>query len=180
MSDQIREGNLIIDSETGEVLMDVSFPPERIVDSAPDVDALLWRRQRIEFAMAGMEAQKQAIVAQMSAMIAAEQKKLAYYDRWNEDLRRYGEQHRGSAKTIKTPHGSLVFRKVPSRLIVRDGMDAAAILWAKAMLPDAVKVTESLLISVVAKSPGQHHLALAGLFAMTEEIESFRIDTGKP
>jgi len=77
-------------------------------------------------------------------------------------------------KTLKTPFGKLSFRTKPASL----EWDKENLLpWAKKAAPDAIKVTESVLVSQL--SEGQKTAAIiAGVATEKPEEEVFKIDTG--
>jgi len=147
-------GNLLIHVDgNGEVIGMPDAPEE----SAQIFEIAAYygpRKQRFEGKIAGLEAEKafhlKRIADHYDPQIKQQKSGLAWLEaRFREPLRQWALQNLlGKArKTTQIGLLTLSFRKTTEKLEIVD--EATAVQWAKLTCPDAVKVKESLLVSLV-------------------------------
>ena len=162
-------------TETGELL----YPAEKEGFKVDDQRSAEWLGEKLlglDADIAALELQKQAVCQNVDSMIADKKR--------HKDgmLWRYGPQLKAFAKA-NLPKGkrtwtcafvSVAFRTVKAgfRLATTDD---AAMSWAKAEYPDAVKVKESFLISQV---PDSVKDANPIIFQSVPERETCNVETG--
>lgn len=129
---------------------------ENLADAAPDdrVELDVWFDRRLA-ALAAIEAEmrrNEEVAQRRIEMIRAwMEEQNAVLERRANFLRGLLEQaaraypYPGKAKSRKLPHGTFGSRTVPPKLEIEDEM--AALAFAKAQVPDAVRVRESVLVS---------------------------------
>lgn len=148
--DIIQHGPYMIDANTGEVL---GLAPEKAQFHVHDRASAEWVLERLseaEAEVAALERRKTVLVANIESMqLEAERRVTFLMGRFLLELQAFAEKELAGKKTRtwKSPFGRLSFRKGKSRLVVHD--EAKAVEWAKQNQPQAVKVTEKLLVSML-------------------------------
>lgn len=170
-------GRFLVDASTGEVL-DVEKPEGfRVTDRA----SAEWVMERIfdsEAEVAALEARAETIRKNIARMAAEHARKAQWLrDRFGPQLEEWARAELAGKKvrTVRTPFGALAFRKTKPKLSVTDL--ARAVEWCKEHVPDAVKVQESILVSMI---PDTAWKDLNAAFDITPAGDSFRVDVSTP
>lgn len=166
-----------IDPETGEVVAVHPPEPEFVVDTADKADWVMGKMLALDSEAAAIDSS--AIVAQARAILAnAESMKKdltrrrdALEWRFGPELAQFAKANLGKTKTWKGLYGSVSFRVTPSRLTIEN--ESQAVEWARSYCPEALKVTEKVLVSLV---PDQDVAPIG--FAIVPAGESVKISTG--
>jgi len=180
---------LLVDELTGEIL---GVAPGAGVDTARgslfrvrDRDTAEWVLERLfeaESEILALDRRLETYTRNIEAMKAEHERRASWLrERFGDELREWaGSELAGQKKrTVRTPYGSLSFRKLAARVVVKD--EAAAIEWAKANQSNAVKVTEKFLISAVPSERmqlWQNGGPRPPCFDVEPERDHFTIDTG--
>ncbi len=132
----------IYDIATGEVLGRIDLVDRWEVDSAEAAEWALELRSKIEGHLAGIDARRRALVAQLDALRREQERRLNWWDvRFRSSLVEFARsQLTGKARTARFAWGSVAFRKRQGTNEIVDM--AAAVEWAKEWAPEAVKVSE--------------------------------------
>ena len=171
---EISKDGFIVDTETGEVLGHAEAHERFTVDDAHAAEWVLERVQSADAEIAACDARFKAISENIAAMRKEHEKRKGWLlARFALELEAFAslELEGKKTRTFKTPYGSLSFRTVPGSVKVLD-MEAA-VKWAKMYEPDAVKVTESVLVSKVGPTN-----ALPDCFEVSASSDKFYIKTG--
>lgn len=160
---------LVIDVETGEVLGHES-PTFAVTDQA----SAEWVLARFLDADADI-AKAEAIVRNAQAILKrAKSRRASLEGRFLPELAEYAKQNLPKGgKTFSTMYGAVSFRATPAKVRVVD--EEAALAWARANAPEAVKVEESILVSKLPKDLVEE--APQG-FEVVEAGESVSVKTG--
>lgn len=171
---EISKDGFLIDAETGEVLGHAEAQGHFTVDSTSAAEWVLERIQAADADIAACDARLKAISDNLAAMRKEHEKRKEWLlGRFAAELETFAaaELNGKKTRTLKTPFGSLSFRTAPGSVKVLD-MEAA-VKWAKMYEPDAVKVTESVLVSKVGPVN-----ALPDCFEVSGSADKFYIKTG--
>jgi len=177
----IVENGYLVDPTTGEVLGLAEMPkPEFAVT---DEESFNWVMKKILNAEADIQAVKtnseviaaRAIVANADAIEKQARKKLEWlHTRFTAEIGEYAKQFvTDKCKTFKSVLGSVSFRKVPSKYVVKEYADPIAI--AETVCPAAVKVEKKFLIS---QATPEFLKEFPAVFELVPESETVTIKTG--
>lgn len=171
----------IIDEETGEILEDtgreiLATPALFVPDTEGGVEWVLQLIQSEEAHIAGLTARRSAILENINSEIERHEKKREWVEkRFAADLEQFAKKQLdgGKSRTWRSPFGSLSFRKTPGSVKALPG----ALEWTKARCPEAIKITETVLVSELKKYEYDEDLP-SDLFEVTPPGENFLIKTG--
>ena len=143
----IRENGWVIDSNTGEVVGAYGWLENGAVESEQDLWILQKKMLEIDSLILGEKAQLKRI----QDMCAKRIKQLESRRSWME--LKYGvtatevarELLPRNKKTYTSPYGEITFRTSKAKVTFTD--QASAVAWARTYAPDAIKTTESVLVS---------------------------------
>lgn len=173
----IQHGDYLVDIETGEVLGMVGT--ERFCvhdrDSAEWVLRKLWDA---EAEVAAIRARRKVLLDNLEAMEAEHQRRVEWLRwRFGPELEEWAtdELEGKKVRSIKTPFGTLSFRRKPPRVVVTDEARAIASL-EEAGYTDAVKVQRSVLVSML--PDGWVSLQRPDGFSVEAGSDGFSIKTG--
>lgn len=149
------EDGFKIDEKTGEILGLVSEPGNEIED-AKMLESIIQRFFNVESAKASLEAQRDAISANLNAMIKDQTQRLAYlemcfFPQFGDYLRAHLKRKKDGSyarKSIPTAYGKIQLRELPGSMEVDDTAKAVAFL-RRYQCEEAIKVTESVLKSKI-------------------------------
>lgn len=147
----IWSGRFLVEVGTGEVLA-VEQPEGFAVRDRASAEWVLERIFDAEADDAALEERKRILVRNIERMQEAQRRRAAWLRRrFEPELREWAraelEGKRG--RTIRTPFGTLSFRKGRRRVVVED--EDGAVAWARRHRPEAVRVEERLLVSRLAE-----------------------------
>jgi hypothetical protein len=168
----------VVDAETGEIM---GRHDTHEAFHVTDMSSAEWVLQRMQ----ETDAQILAETAILQARIEAQQKRIDVQKRRRDWLdRRFGselevfaaqELDGQKSRTLETGFGKLSFRKGVQKIAVREGRMETAIAVCLNLFPNAVKVTESLLVSELKG----HESELPGdLFEIIPAADKFTVTTG--
>ena len=169
-------GGYIIDSATGEAIGVVEPYARFEVTDETSADWVLEKFLDCDTLELSLTARREALLKNMDAQIGAVQQRKAYLKRrFESDLQLFLREKMKStkAKFWQGDFGRLSLRKTPGRIEVLDKV--AALEWAKAHVPTAVKATESVLVSEL---KGQEDTLPALVFTVHEAGEAFKVESG--
>jgi hypothetical protein len=163
----------VIDPETGEVIRHIGQPfavvdrnsAEWVLAKLMDADAAIFAEQtRLAVVTENIQARIKGYARRRDWLRA----------RFAGELEQYatGQIAGQKARTLTLDHGKISFRKTPGGTAVTDM--AAAVIWAKANAPEAVKVTETVLVTPL---KGRDDLP-EDIFTVTPPGEKCSIETG--
>jgi hypothetical protein len=170
-------GDYVIQAETGEILglaRDAATEPPFRVNSRSEAEWVLEKLTEAESEIAALDKRKAVLISNIEAMQREHEHRAQWLRvRFGPELEEWARTELAGKKTrtLKTPFGTLSFRKRPEKLVVDE--EEKAIAWAdKWGITDAIKRTEKLLISMIPpdKIPDGCHIE--------PEQDRFRIDTG--
>lgn len=148
-------GGALVDVDTGEIVgvarMDETDPQEPF--RVRDQDSAEWVLERILEAESEADAlgrRKALIVDNLDRMQREHTRRAEFFrERFGPQLEEWarGQLNGKKARTLRTPYGSLAFRKKAARLVIEDEEQAIADCLDNA--PDAVKTTYRLLVSML-------------------------------
>lgn len=144
---------LRIDPLTGEVLEDLDAPSPHTASALALADYIGPRKTAAEARLAAKVAERDAWISKINEIYGPQIKREESYIAWlktscAETFRQYAAANlSGKTRSMTLGLLKLAFRSKPLMIKVAD--PAAALAWAKANCPDAVKTTESFLISKV-------------------------------
>lgn len=144
----IRAGDYLVDAETGEVVGHLRADHDWQPTSTEDVDWILGLFLEEETGIYARERQKQAILANLTAIQAAHERRLDWLRRrFAGSLEQFAREQLDGKKTrsLRFAHGALRFRMTRPKRVVHD--EKLALVWAKEHLPAAVAVSERLLVA---------------------------------
>lgn len=182
------EDGFLIHPDSGAVLGHVRDLPERpfTIDDDDSVNWALKLLHSLEGDVAGLQARRDALVAEMDAIIANKAKRIAFWIfRFEMDVKRYARsQLKGKEKTARFPWGHVSFRTTPgSNKIVSE---EEAMAYVETFAPELVKtkterwvgIKEVLAAAVIAeKALGEPQTDL-GFMKHTGPDENVTISTG--
>ena len=171
---EISKDGFIVDTETGEVLGHAQAHERFVVDSSNAAEWVLERIQAADADVAACDARLKAISENIAAMRKEHEKRKDWLlMRFAAELEAFAaaELDGKKTRTFKTPFGSLSFRTAPGSVKVLDMEEA--VKWAKMYEPEAVKVTETVLVSKVT-----HPNSLPDCFEVSGPADKFYIKTG--
>lgn len=136
------EGTVEDGSDAGSALRSALIPlPDRF--AVTDVRTANWVVRRVMEARAYGQAVKEWAEAEATRAGREEEALLAYFGAGlHQVLAQEIERERGRRKSLKLPAGTIGLRSEPVRLRVED--EEKVIAWAKAHLPQAVRVSERI------------------------------------
>ena len=140
--------NLVIDTETGEVLGEVVDQADAI-SSQKALEAVLERIGNVESQLVALQARHSAILENCKKLEKRKSDYLAYLkSMYSSPIEEYAKERLegGNSKTLTTPFGSVSFRTVRGGLKVVDASLALSVAQAHGWI-EAIKVTESFQIS---------------------------------
>lgn len=192
----IEHNGRLIDADTGEIIdaqenvvgdiLDSEFPdgptasrPDFVVRTNPEADWVLQCYQEVDSEIDRLQRLKKARIEQIDLMIKEQARRRRWLDRrFLTDLQQFAERALAVArkKSILLTFGTLGFRKGHSGYVVNDPV--LAVEWAKTYAPDAVKVTESLLVSKLPDDPMCLEHAPYRAIAYKRGTDSFYLKTG--
>lgn len=167
----------IVNVETGEVLGHIDTGDQFAVTDLKSAEWVLEKMQAQDSEIAGLGLRRQAIIDQLDSMVRDNKRRRDWLEyRFGNDLMAFADDALKDAKSksLKTPYGTLGFRLNPGSIKVREEAKEYAVTWAKEHAPDAVKVTESILVTPL---KGRTDLP-ADVFDVTEPRDVFYIKTG--
>ena len=170
----VNDDGYICDALTGEVIGHVEVTERYVADTEQRVDWVLEGIQVQDAAIAALGLRLSAITANLTSMIKDHEQRRAWkLARFGSDLQVFAAQQLEGkkARTYKSPYGSLSFRTVAGSLKITD--PEAALAWAEANAPEAVKTVKSVKVSEIDKAA-----ELPGCFERTEPRDAFYIKTG--
>lgn len=180
MSEQpnvIRHGDWLVDETTGEIV-DIVTEPQH--DDTPfiihDQASAEWVMSKLfdeEAEIAAIRKRREVLLSNLDAMEKVHQRRADWLRyRFGGELEDHAaiELDGKKGRSIKTPFGTLSFRKKAAKLVVED--EAAALDWAKSNRSDAVKVTEKVLVSLLPQTG-----AVPGTRVEPEQ-DTFSVKTG--
>jgi len=139
--------NLVVDTETGEVLGNAIT--EGVIDSHSSLEAVLEKIGEVEAMLAAQQLRHQAILENCRKLEVKTASYLAYLKgMYNAPIEAYAKTRLEGqkSKTLTTPYGSVSFRTVKGGLKVVDKGMALATAHKLGMM-EAIKVTEEFQIS---------------------------------
>jgi len=163
----------IVDADTGEIIRhscDAFAVTDR--DSA---EWVLEKMQEVDASIVADEIRLRVIAERIQSRIKhQEQRRNWLRNRFAGELEEYAQSALTGqkARTLILDNGKISFRKTPGSTTVIDM--AAAIVWAKSNAPDALKVTETVLVTPL---KGRDDLPEA-IFTVTPPSEKCTIETG--
>ena len=166
----------VIDSETGEAIGVVEPYARFEVTNDSSANWVMEKFMDCDTLEGALTARKAALLKNMDSQIAAVQQRKAYLKhRFEGDLRDFLRIKMKSMKSKfwQGDFGRLSVRKTPGSIEVLDRV--GALEWAKANVPSAVKVAESVLVSEL---KGKEDDLPASVFAVHEPGESFKVESG--
>lgn len=165
----------VVDMETGEIVGQVDVRPAFVVDDSASADWVLEKMQDVDALVFMEEAKLRAITECIQSRITAQRRRRDWLQRrFAAELEHYAAGALAGVKgrTLVLDHGKISFRKSAGSIKV--GNMLAAVEWCKSFAPDAVKVTESVVVTPLK--------ALANLppeiFEVTGPGEKCTIETG--
>lgn len=173
---------MAFDAETGEFLRFVQKPEFHVTDTA-SAEWLLEKASSLDADILALDARLKALAENLTAMKREKERQrdgLLY--RFGKELEHVARENMPKGKKTWTcAYGSVAFRTTQPRLDVRD--EDTALAWARSECPDAVKVKESLLKSLI---PAEQTASLmcdptkadALGFTVVPEGESVTVKTG--
>lgn len=173
---EIISGDYLVDAETGEVLGLAEIKPAFIVDSKDAAEWVLERMSECDGEILALTARRDALVKNLNTQIDATRKKRDWLDlRFKGELCFWAGEVLAGAKQrfVQTAFGRVTFRKTPGSIKVADVV--AALDWARKNAPDAVKVTESVVVTPL---KGREAELPEGVFEVMAPGESFKVETG--
>lgn len=139
----------LVDTETGECLGPVLPEPKWVPDTQEKVEWVLEKMLGLDSDLAALEARKSALIENMDAMIREKRGRRNSLDFcFGRDVVEFARLNLPEGKkTWRCPFGSVAFRVVPAHVKVSDPEMAVASL--KALCPEAVRATESVLVKSI-------------------------------
>lgn len=182
MSDQqaspVRQGEWLVDPQTGEVVGHAEAKPEFHVVNDDTADWVCSLLSEADADMLALQAQADAIAKRMNQRIQRVQRRRDWVlMRFGQELERYVAERlaKGKTRTLTLPHASLSLRRTGGSITVID-IDAA-LAWARDMAPDAIR--ESTKYSIDKKVlRGREDLLPRTVFTVSAPADAFGIDTG--
>lgn len=173
----VEQDGLVVDPDTGEIIGMVDVKEEFHVVDDDSAEWVLEKLSEHEAEVRALELRKQALVANLDAMIKDKQRHVDFlhyrFDKELEDYASVALAH-SKEKHIKTPWGRLSFRRSPDTRRVREGRLQDALAWAEEYCPDAVKHPDPVLL--ISKVPVA--AMPQDLFETIEGENKFTITTG--
>ena len=167
---------IVVDAETGEILESLGQNRAFEVNDESTALWLLEKLQGLEAEILGLEAKRDAIVANVEAEIRRKRSNidgLTY--RFKPGLDMVARSQLGKSKSWVTPFGAVKYRTVPASYKAEYTPDDPQFVdWAKDKCPESVKTTEKVLVSMIPLDLK----AKSGLFSYKEEHEEMTISTG--
>ena len=138
---------VIYDTETGECLGTVK--PEFHVTDQASAEWVMEKVFSLDAEIAAYEARLKALSENIGAMKRTkEQQRAGILYRFGPEVENFAKENLPKGKKTWTcPYGSVSFRTTQAKLDIAD--QDRAIVWAKSEAPEAVKVTESILKSMI-------------------------------
>lgn len=144
----IEVDGLLFDADTGEFLSVVKSPEFHVIDVAT-AEWVLEKVSKLEAEAMALQARLTALAENLGRMMAEKKRQsegLLY--RFGPEIEQVAKENMPKGKKTWTcAYGSVAFRATKARVDIRD--NALALEWAKVHAPDAVKVTESVLKSLI-------------------------------
>lgn len=200
MPDQISAiivDGFLIDPVTGEVLGHVDQREEFHVSDLASAEWVLEKMQSLDSEVAGLEMRLQAVSEQIGAMIADRRRRREWLEkRFEAELEAFAARELADRKerSLKTPFGTLSFRKQPVRIAIREGVQTTdsckageshilppLVDWAMVYHPESVKKTVAFQISQLPKGLGISDVdgdLPAEFFEEIPESQTFYVTTG--
>jgi len=141
---------LLVDPDTGEVV-GVEKPQFHVTD-AHTAEWLMERLFNIDLDISKEEKRLKALMDNAQSKINdLKRRRNGLMFKYGPELEHYAltQAENGKSKTWKCPFGTVSFRSVPSTYKLND--PAAGLAWAKENWPEAVKVEETFLPSLVSR-----------------------------
>lgn len=181
-SNIVVHGHYLIDGATGEILGMATEPTFKVGDRS-SAEWVMERLTEAEAELAAIAARRKVLLDNLAGMEAEAQRRADWLRyRFGAELEAWAaaELEGKKQRSIKTPFGTLAFRKKAAKVVVTD--EEAAVTYLEDLgLTDAVKVTKKVLLSVLNNSTGAvAYLAQEKPPGITVEPESdgFTIKTG--
>jgi hypothetical protein len=175
----VRHGDYLIDADTGEIV-DMVLPQQEAPFMVHDQQSAEWVLQRIfeaEAEVAAIRKRREVLLSNLAAMEAEHQRRVDWLRRrFSGELEAHAEVELEGKKqrSIRTPFGTLAFRRKPSRVVVTD--EDKAVEFCEAVgYENVVKVTKKVLVSML---PDSFAAADAPGFDVEPESDGFSIKTG--
>lgn len=142
----------VYDVETGEVLGHTDVAEDAGVATLEEAERLLELRSRVEGRIAGLQARREALVKNLTAQIAAETRRLSWWDCYHRPrLVEYARAHLPKkGKTWRCAWGKVAFRKSAGTTEILDMAEAVA--FVEGLEPSLVKVVKSVGVKAVAEA----------------------------
>jgi hypothetical protein len=152
--------------------------PDSQID-ATGIDNILEQLQFLDTDLAALELRKKALLDNMDLLInrRKEERRRVLFA-CHDQLESFVKAHlEGSEKkSIRFPHGMVGFRSSPGSVKIRERAEVRALLWCKEHCTSAIKVSESILVSLMDKKTRE--ILPNQLFEVTPPHERFYVDTG--
>lgn len=149
----------IVDEETGEILGIADVKSDWAPETEEEVDWVLSLMLDEDTEILAAQAKLKALTENVTRMIGEHTRRRKYLEfRYGPSLEQFALKQIGDEldkakgkRSVNRPFGTLQFR-VPTasaepKVSIKADYDTAAIKWAKANLPEAVKVEESLMLT---------------------------------
>jgi hypothetical protein len=182
----VSKDGFAFDPETGEIfgmvdhagklIEETDEKPRFVVDTLDKAEWVLEKMMSAESDIVALKAKLAAITDNITSQVKTQEAKLGYlHGRFGADLKQLAsEQLEGKKqRSIKTAYGTLAFRTTQGSIKVTDMV--AAVDWCKSFCPDALKVTESVLVTPL---NGSENDLPTYAFEVTAPGETFSIKTG--
>lgn len=181
------EDGFLVDEATGQIhghIDDRNPHLPFVIDSEEKANWVLKLKSDIEGRIAGLQAQKAALVAQMDAVISRQTRKVAFWDyRFSTDLVRFSRtQLHGKSKTAQYAWGSVAFRNTQGTMVIVTPEEALE--YVETFAPELVQVKKSVgvkaVLGAVAKASEQlgEKQEIPGFMKSTGPQENITISTG--
>ena len=177
------EDGYYVDPETGEITGLVEPKPQFTIDSESAAEWVLQKMTDEDIEIAALRTRMEVLAQNMTTMIKRREQRRQWLEtRFSADLEEYAMHNLPKGKkSWVCPYGKVQFRSSPAKLKVED--QETVLKWAKESQPQAVKVTESFLISEVpdmvkAELMADPITATVMGFSVVPESETCTISTG--
>ncbi len=186
----VRVGPLFINSETGELLMDIDFPPDVVIETKEKVEGYLFKVNQIRGRIAAIAAAKEASDAKYRTETNKLEWQMRYYASINfvTQVKNWFQANLPKkGKSLVLTHGKLSFASAGGNLVIED--EEKALEWAQEHCKEAIK--KDLLISKISEKLNKiataeektvlEAITVAGAeeaFSVAPKVEKFGIDVG--
>lgn len=155
----LTEDGFIVDPVSGEIAGLSEISPNE--DLKSQTEKYLERRARVNARAEGLRREMDVLIAgvreRFETMIREQESRIKWLDHvFGPGAQAFAAERLsgGKAKSLKLPWGTIGFRAKPERFAVLQ--PDAALEWAKANLPGAVQVKESVLVSEIPQAARPH------------------------